>query len=254
MNKTLIATASVAALLAMGGSALAGDLYAKGGYKDAPVVVAEPTWTGFHLGLGVGGAAVNHEIDAGLYDVRSGESKSIAGIDGISGTGVFGTVEVGYDRQYGNFVGGIFFNYDFGDDISTDVSLLGHDLASVKQTDSWTVGGRLGYLVNASTLAYVLGGYTESTFELSVPVANFSTDDTFSGWTVGGGLETKLTSSLSLKGEYRYTEFDTNTYKTGPLFCHIGAYADIDTSVQTARLVLSYKADLFGGELPVPLK
>ncbi|MBJ7535122.1 porin family protein [Rhodomicrobium vannielii ATCC 17100] len=236
MKKTLIATASVAALFAMGGSALAGDLYAKGGYKDAPVLVAEPTWTGFYLGLGVGAAAVNHEIDLAGF----------VGLDGISATGVVGTVEVGYDRQFGNVVAGVFFNYDFGDNVSTDLTVLGTDLATVKQSDSWTVGGRLGYLVNTSTLAYVLGGYTESTFELEVPLfPRINGDDTFTGWTVGGGLETKLSSSLSLKAEYRYTEFDTKTYFN---------FVDIDTSVQTARLVLSYKADLFGGELPVPLK
>ncbi|WP_127077936.1 outer membrane protein [Rhodomicrobium lacus] len=241
MKKTFIATASVAALFAMGGSAIAGDLYAKGGYKDAPVVVAEPTWTGFHLGLGVGGAAVNHDISASAFGgYVSGE------LDGVSSTGVFGTVEVGYDRQYGNFVVGVFANYDFGDDVKStaSASFFGEG-GSIDATlkDYWTVGGRVGYLVNTSTLAYVLAGYSEA----SVEVDHLGSDD-FTGWTVGGGLETKLGGNWFLKGEYRYTEFDTNTYKLG---C---TKIDIDTSVQTARLVLSYKADLFGGELPVPLK
>ncbi|MFT4080346.1 outer membrane protein [Rhodomicrobium sp.] len=250
MKKTFIATASVAALFAMGGSAIAGDLYAKGGYKDAPVVVAEPTWTGFHVGLGVGAEAVNHDLDFSEY--YGSNSQSLAGLDGISATGVIGTVEVGYDRQYGNFVGGVFFNYDFGDDVSTDAH-LGPINASFKQTDSWTVGGRLGYLVNPSTLAYVLGGYTESTFELGVSEFGFSKDVDYSGWTIGGGLQTRLGGNWFLKGEYRYTEFDTNSYKFEE--CENSGYKlKVDTSVQTARLVLSYKADLFGGELPVPLK
>lgn len=248
MKKTFIATASVAALFAMGGSAIAGDLYAKGGYKDAPVVAPEPTWTGFYVGLGVGGAAVNHDISASAYD--HGEKFGSAELDGISGTGVFGTVEVGYDRQYGNFVVGVFANYDFGDNVKTTASLnLGDEGGSIDATlkDYWTVGGRVGYLLNKSTLAYVLAGYSEA----SVKVDYLGSED-FTGWTVGGGLETKLGGNWFLKGEYRYTEFDTKSYKFGN-YCE-SAKIDLDTSVQTARLVLSYKADLFGGELPVPLK
>jgi len=248
MKKTLIATASVAALLAMGGSALAGDLYAKGGYKDAPVVAPETTWTGFYLGLGVGGAAVNHDIDASFY--RHDYKVGSVGLDGISSTGVFGTVEVGYDRQYGNVVVGVFANYDFGDDVKSTLSASSHgDSLSIDATlkDSWTVGGRVGYLVNTSTLAYVLAGYSEA----SVDVDHLGSDD-FTGWTVGGGLETKLGGNWFLKGEYRYTEFDTNTYKIGD-YCK-SAKIDVDTSIQTARLVLSYKADLFNGATPIPLK
>ncbi|MBJ7535123.1 porin family protein [Rhodomicrobium vannielii ATCC 17100] len=249
MKKTFVAAASAAAIFAMSGSALAGDLYAKSGYKDAPIVVAEPTWTGFYIGLGVGGQAVNHDLSLSDYDL--GVREPVGNIDGVSGTGVVGTVEVGYDRQFGNVVAGVFFNYDFGDDVSSSLRI--EDLnVKAKQTDSWTAGGRLGYLVNTSTLAYVLGGYTDATFELSVPGFG-SADDNFTGWTVGGGLETRLSGNWYVKGEYRFTEFDTNKYALldddGD-----GFGANVDTSVQTVRLVLSYKANLFGSDLSVPLK
>ncbi|WP_127077934.1 outer membrane protein [Rhodomicrobium lacus] len=248
MKKTFVAAASAAAIFAMGGSALAGDLYAKGGYKDAPVLVAEPTWTGFYIGLGVGGEAVNHDLSATEYD--AGDKYTIGELNGISGTGVIGTVEVGYDRQFGNIVAGVFFNYDFGDNVSS--SLRFDDLTvEAKQTDSWTAGGRLGYLINPGTLAYVLGGYTESTFELGLPGFG-SVDGTFGGWTVGGGLEARLSGNWYLKGEYRFTEFGENSaILLGDKEDGLGA--TIDTSVQTARLVLSYKADLFGASV-APLK
>jgi outer membrane immunogenic protein len=249
MKKTFVAAASAAAIFAMSGSALAGDLYAKSGYKDAPIVVAEPTWTGFYIGLGVGGQAVNHELS--LSEIELGVTESMADLNGVSGTGVIGTVEVGYDRQFGNIVAGVFFNYDFGDDVSSSLRI--EDLnVNAKQTDSWTAGGRLGYLVNPGTLAYVLGGYTQSTFELGIPGFG-SADDTFAGWTVGGGLETRLSGNWYLKGEYRFTEFDTNGYAAVDVVGD-GFGVDVDTSVQTARLVLSYKANLFGSDLSVPLK
>ncbi|MBJ7543014.1 porin family protein [Rhodomicrobium udaipurense] len=249
MKKTFVAAASAAAIFAMSGSALAGDLYAKSGYKDAPIVVAEPTWTGFYIGLGVGGQAVNHELS--LSEIDLGVEESMADLNGVSGTGVIGTVEVGYDRQFGNVVAGVFFNYDFGDDVSSSVNIEDFSV-NAKQTDSWTAGGRLGYLVNPSTLAYVLGGYTQSTFELGFPGFG-SADDTFAGWTVGGGLETRLSGNWYLKGEYRFTEFDTNGYAAVDVVGD-GFGVDVDTSVQTARLVLSYKANLFGSDLSVPLK
>jgi outer membrane immunogenic protein len=227
MQKTL-AVATVAAIVGFAGAANAADVYSRGGLKDGPAYVAETSWTGFHVGLGVGAEAVNHELSARYFD-----------FDGVSSTGVVGTVEVGYDRQFGNIVAGVFFNYDFGDNVSTDLT-LGPITAALKQTDSWTAGGRLGYLVNPSTLAYALAGYTESTFELSV--LGQSADETLSGWTVGGGLETKLGGNWTLKGEYRFTEFDTLS---------LGRSLDLDTSVQSGRLVLSYK---FGGEDVIPLK
>ncbi|MBT3070973.1 outer membrane beta-barrel protein [Rhodomicrobium sp. Az07] len=268
MKKTILAAASVAALIGVSGSALAADMYSKGGYKDAPVMVPEPTWTGFYLGLGLGAAAVNHDIDYSEVWARDNKNVSTrsgggrggnhrqpedlsAGLDGISGTGAFGTVEVGYDRQFGSVVAGVFFNYDFAD-VGTDAHLNG-DKATLDLEDSWTVGGRIGYLVNASTLAYVLGGYTEANFEAKA--GEFKWDDTLNGWTVGGGLETKLGGNWFLKAEYRYTEFDGLTFKGGDeRGCYVSAQKlDVDTSVQTARVVLSYKADLFGGSVD-PLK
>jgi outer membrane immunogenic protein len=214
----------------------AADVYAGGGMKDAPIYAPTPTWTGFHVGLGVGGEAVDHKL-----------SVSTLSFDGIASTGVVGTVEVGYDRQMGNFVAGLYFNYDFGDNVATTLK-TGVVEVSIAQTDSWSAGGRLGYLVNPSTLAYALGGYTQSRFELQgITIPGFSSGRDFGGWTVGGGLETKLAANWTLKGEYRYTEFES--YKP---FAALPTF-HIDNSVQSARLVLSYKFDLFGGDY-APLK
>jgi outer membrane immunogenic protein len=231
MQKTLAAV-TVAALVGVAGSANAADIYAGGGggLKDAYVPVS--TWTGFHVGLGVGAEALDHKVVIG----------DPVTFDGISSTGVIGTVEVGYDRQYGNLVVGLFFNYDFGDNVATTLEGAGLDI-KVAQTDSWTVGGRVGYLVNPSTMAYVLGGYTETTLELQ-GVTGISWNPTLDGWTVGGGLETKLGGNWTAKAEYRYTEYNSvSPIRNVPV--------SVETSEQSARLVLSYKFDLFGSD---PLK
>jgi outer membrane immunogenic protein len=234
LAKFVQAGAVVAGALVFATQANAADMYAGGGLKDAPIYAPAPTWSGFHIGLGVGGEAVDHKLS--YADVVS--------LDGVASTGVIGTVEVGLDRQFGNFVAGVFFNYDFGDNVATTLNALSIE-ASINQTDSWTAGGRLGYLVNPSTLAYALGGYTQSRFELQ-GITGLSWSRDADGWTVGGGLETKLTPNWTLKGEYRYTEFNTVT--------PIALVPDlhIDSSVQSARMVLSYKFD-FGGDYS-PLK
>ncbi len=234
MQKTLV-TASFAAFLAMGSSVFAADAYSGGSLKDAPVYSPEASWTGLYVGAGVGGGFVNHDLTATAFG-------GSAELNGIGGEGVIGTVEVGYDRQFGAFVGGVFFNYDFSDVSST--LRVGAASINADLDNMWSAGGRFGYLINPNTLAYVLGAYSEAEFSLPAGVKS----PTFSGYSVGGGLETKLGGAWYLKGEYRFTRLDTQTLGSGG-----GFKVTDDVDVQQVRLVLSYKANLFGHDY-TPLK
>ena len=115
--------------------------------------------------------------------------------------------------------------------------------------NSWSAGGRFGYLVNPSTLAYALAAYTQADYSLPKGLSNPTRD----GYTVGGGLETRLGGNWFVKVEYRFTDLNTVTlYDKTPLAnrpCKLTDQAD----EQTGRLVLSYKADIFGHDL-TPLK
>ena len=257
MQKTIIA-AAVAAAFGMGG-AHAADLNG-GSLKDAPVYMPGIMWTGFYLGAGGGGGALNQDIKGDLsYAQRQIQdtatlnggkgSTSIASADlnGLGGTGGFGTVQVGYDKQLDqHFVVGAFFDYDF-DDIGSKVSakLFSKSYsASVTLTNSWTAGGRAGYLVNPNTLVYGLAGYTEAHFDM--PKGAQKSD--FSGWTAGAGIETNLGGSWFLKGEYRFTQLDRETVYSSK----IGYYGNLKITdqpdIQTGRLVLTYKLSAFGPE------
>ncbi len=109
----------------------------------------------------------------------------------------------------------------------------------------WSVGGRIGYLLNPETLAYFLAAYTQANFDLSAPIPLRGGNP--DGYSLGGGLETKLGGNWSLKGEYRFTVLNTDTLSSS---CpRVTDQADI----QTGRLVLSYKADIFGRDY-TPLK
>ncbi len=234
MQKTL-AAATLAAVLGMSGGAYAADLSAGGSMKDASAYVPDTgSWTGFYLGVGGGGGAVNHDVKASI--TQNNQDPSLE-LNGLGGDGGFGTVEVGYDRQFGRFVGGVFFNYDFTN-IGTSASISGLGSASYDLNGLWSAGGRFGYLVNQNTLAYVLGAYSQAQFSLSPKVIS---DQTYSGFSVGGGLETHLGGNWFAKVEYRFTGLDTQT-----LFNAGGLKITDDADIQEGRFVLSYKADLFG--------
>jgi outer membrane immunogenic protein len=249
MQKTILA-ASVAAVLGISG-AQATDL-SHVSMKDAPAYAPVNSWTGFYIGLGGGLGAVNHDLKASAsstyYDRKEKANYTDtlgAELNGIGGEGGFGTVQVGYDRQLDqHFVAGVFFDYDFAS-IESKAGISYNDQSasiSATLTDSWTVGGRLGYLVNANTLAYALGGYTEARFAMP---AGLNGD--YSGWTIGAGLETALGGSWYLKGEYRFTALDE---KTLVAFGGEGESFKITNQpdVQSGRLVLSYKLSGAGND------
>jgi outer membrane immunogenic protein len=161
------------------------------------------------------------------------------GFDGIGGEGVFGTVTVGYDRVIRpGWVAGVFADYDFGSGISTDVSLSILDLqgsASLDHEYSWAIGGRLGFLTNPGTLVYGTAGYTQAQFDYFGLLSK-----TYGGYFVGAGIESFLRDNWTLKLEYRFSQFDSETLASG----NIGSFGfsiEDEPSMHTARLVLSYK-------------
>jgi len=247
--------------IALATAANAADIYSGGGLKDGPVALEANTWTGFYVGVGGGGGAVNHDINltqSFTYFDYPTETTS-ADLNGIGGDGAFGTVEVGYDRQFGRFVGGIFFNYDFTD-ISSQLKLSSpfNSVSASYDLDSmWSVGGRLGYLVNPSTLAYVLGAYTEASFSASSLLKSAGIGDhDYSGFTVGGGLETKLGGNWFLKAEYRFTSLDKETLFSASSIseCCTSTFRVTDEAdIHQGRVVLSYKFNSFGSDY-TPMK
>jgi len=125
----------------------------------------------------------------------------------------------------------------------------------------WTLGARLGFLSSPNTLIYGLVGYTWGQYGLDAGFSfdfdrrelaaldsgrgydsgdGFGADFDVEGWTVGAGIETMLTDNLSIKGEYRFTQFDEEgIFEFGPYGL------DAEPSVHTARAVLSYRINPF---------
>jgi len=75
------------------------------------------------------------------------------------------------------------------------------------------LGGRIGTMLEESTLLYAKGGYTNlrRTFDYvagGTGTASYSGGGTTDGFRVGAGIEKRLASSLTLKAEYRYSNYE----------------------------------------------
>ncbi len=252
--KRLLAGVAVASVFAAGPAAAEG--LAPPSRIAAPGPIG-PSWNGFYVGVGIGAGAASYDISGTKTETERVETKVCTpvwkkgkcsykcttsyqdisstksfGDSGTTDVGVFGVVTVGYDRVLNRgWVGGVFADFDFGSGISGDVSVGGID-TSLDHNYSWAVGARLGYLVSPSTLLYGTAGYTQAEFELDGFGAS-----TFGGYFVGAGIETFLRQNWTLKLEYRYSDFGSETFAEGPVTI------DLDPSMHTARVVLSYKFD-----------
>jgi outer membrane immunogenic protein len=140
-----------------------------------------------------------------------GDSREVAGLDGVSSSGLIGDVRVGYDQQMGRFVVGAFGTYGFND-MSTSISGGGINVNLAEKGEEWSVGARAGLLVNERTLAYILAAYTESDYSFSgINATGDAKEVTFSGVTVGGGVEFALTQNVFLGVEGTHTFYGEET-------------------------------------------
>jgi len=87
---------------------------------------------------------------------------------------------------------------------------------SCERTDrDFYAGGRLGYVVSSSVMAYAKVGYTSGRFGDRI---SGGTDDWHSrnrnGVRVGGGLEYALSPRFYVSGEYRYSHYNRNVHQS----------------------------------------
>jgi outer membrane immunogenic protein len=236
------------ALAGFTSSAMAADLPTRVSPAQPYVPAPVANWTGFYVGGGGG---------YGLYDADS--SSVFAGIPGINGTtggkGWFGTVQVGGDLQFaGNWVAGIFGDWDFASIKGTLLDANSNGRYGLKETSAWAVGGRVGYLITPQILSYFTGGYTAAQFKSATgvcatpfgcPVAVITLPKSdYTGYFLGGGTEVLLgfAPGWSVKTEYRLAHYSSQTvgFTSAPAIPG-GATATIKPVVQTIRSELVYK-------------
>jgi outer membrane immunogenic protein len=124
-------------------------------------------------------------------------------------------------------------------------------------TNKWDASLRLraGYLLTPDVLLYGTGGVafqqfsatmscdSETSFACKVGTHAQTNRDTLPGWTVGGGLEWKLTSNLLLRGEYRFSDFGSvkNNFFLNSGDIEILSHIHVRSQIATAGI--AYKFD-----------
>ncbi|MBO0905317.1 outer membrane protein [Jiella sonneratiae] len=192
--------ALLGALSLPAGRAMAADaIYEQPAYAPSPEAPSSPVyvWSGPYAGAFVG-YNFTHFEDAGNVT--------------FSADGVVGGVYAGYNFDTGPVVYGI--EADIGGsgvDGSEFSPSLGADVSG-EQNVFGSLRGRVGVKVDPF-LVFATGGVAASRNELSLGGASDS--KTSVGYTVGAGVEAKITDDVSGRLEYRYSKYGSETYDLG---------------------------------------
>ncbi len=239
----------------------AGGAICKDGSVPAPTptpFVPPPAWEGFYFGGNIGGAWGDISDERMLQFFFPKESAFFR-TGGMSGSGLFGGFQLGYNWQAGNCC------FAFG--IEADIG--GMDLGIKRQTFLVPGGdatfaafridgsggfygditGRLGYSWGRA-LIYAKGGVAWFNPDISVNqsvvtggatsfFANHN-DGTLTGWTVGGGVEYMINPRWKWKIEYMHFDFSNNDSNC----CFDGAnntrFLNNDVTANTIKIGFNY--------------
>ncbi|QUS40343.1 porin family protein [Tardiphaga alba] len=257
--KTILLT-TTAILLGIA-SASAADLAARP-YTKAPVMAPTWNWSGFYFGGNVGYGIAHNETAQGIFAGTPPTVLLGATTGPVASDGVIGGVQIGWNTMFApSWLFGIEADIQ-GADVKgsqrfvSGVLFTPGDFAAVESRLNWfgTVRGRLGWTATPETLLYVTGGlaYGEvetrnsSSFAIGggvLETAAASLKSTKTGWTVGGGIETRLwNSNWTAKAEYLYVDLGSQTLvnSTGPVtaFAH---GSDVESRTHIIRAGLNYK-------------
>ena len=178
-------------------------IYAFG--DDAPVAPASftPTWTGAFVALGGG-----REQKSNAYTLDSPDEGNL-NFDGFGSDGWSGQAMAGFNYQFATrWVAGIEANGTLSDAKNTFTYLT----TSLSGDKNRTASARLraGYLLSPETLAYVIGGVSERLNGLTASSDGTSESRTYRrhGVDLGAGLETFVSSNVSVRAEFVHTRMN----------------------------------------------
>lgn len=184
-------------------------------------------------GAALGYAMSNTSVDA---NVPLG---TLAGLDGVGAQGAEVSLKGGCDVNLGGgLVAGPFFDYTWHNDHSTDLTLFGNSFNIGGLDTQWSAGGRIGYMVTDTALIYALLAYTRADTEGLLNT--FAGITSFDGTSFGGGVELKLGGGFVGTLEYRYTDFDEETFRVTPALS-----VDVDPDMHAVRAGLAYRFGTF---------
>ena len=195
----------------------------------ASAAKADP-FTGCYVGAGVGYGAAN-------TDVSATDGKESLGIDGIGSTGWAGNVTAGCDRQFERVVVGLFGDYVWHDS-DTKIYAFGDSANVIGLDTQWTVGGRLGYVIAPTTMAYVLAAYTE--LDMGDALDGEASIGKLDGYQLGAGIEAGLGAGWFIDARYTVSFLDKKSFDLGFEECE-SCSLGIEPEVHVGRVGLTYR-------------
>lgn len=206
MNRVLIVAAALSAFAAP--AAYAADFAPTPAPATAQAFAPQSAydWSGFYAG--VNAAYSWGELDIGPVGVPPASTFDL--------DGALGGVQVGYNQDFGGFVLGVEGDVQLGNVIFSQT--IGVATSTVTMQYFGTVRARAGMAIDRF-MPYVTGGVALGHGEMEFAALGTTASDTQDhiGWTAGAGLEYAVTNSISVKGEYLYTDLGTKTYTVGGL-------------------------------------
>jgi outer membrane immunogenic protein len=244
-----------------------------------------PNWQGPYLGGGVGGQRsqcpdFNNQSTTIIQQTQSpqgpvstsftipqGNDNQACGSSGARASVVFGTNWQVAPRWVVGVEGDVGFSNSQGQiraipgtsGIIAPAAVASND--SVTMKENWDAGlrARLGFAVTPSVLVFGTGGLAWQNVQVNmncttmgicgaigIPAFSANASTTMSGWSVGGGIDVKLSERWSARGEYRYANFGSwqtaFTSPAGPV--GLSVTADITMRTQMMLFALIYA---FGG-------
>lgn len=181
----------------------------------APSLASAQDWDGLYGGLTLGYA--NHDA---THSYNNGAPSGDSSPDGALYGGF-----VGYSFQSGRTVYGAEMDFEGSSASGSYTNLTG--ATSGGRTDlNWqgtvrAVLGVAGNLGSYPALFYATAGYAYGDFDFqggssAAPTNAYS--DKLDGWTIGAGIDTRLANNVSLRTEYRYTDYGTSSGTLAPAF------------------------------------
>ncbi|MBI1620290.1 outer membrane protein [Aquamicrobium zhengzhouense] len=210
----LASVAGFAALVAV--PAFAADVVYQEPVAPAPVFEPAPvaTWAGgyagVHLGYGFSGS-----VDTPGNDIET---------DGFLG-GAFG----GYNFQNGQFVYGLEGDINYNDADGSNGGI------EARSRYDGSIRARAGMAVTDDVLVYGTFGGAAEKLRLTDTATGERDSSTMLGYTVGGGVDARLTEQVFARGEYRYTDYGSEDFNLG------GTTTEYDSSNHRVTLGVGFK-------------
>lgn len=221
---------------------------------EMPVEVIEAPadnfWEGPWVGLSLGMGSTNYDLSG---SVEAGPLSAGLNLPDLGGTGALLGIQAGYNfRLSDRMIAGVVIDATMSNitnDTSAFLSIGPNELAfnyDLAPERMYTIAGRLGYLPTPDTQVYGLLGYTRADYvaDLSLAITPGPTfTDSYSfdmdGVTVGVGIETRVTETMSIGLEYRYTDLGRFSF-IDDTFGPLAVEAGFDAVIQTVRASVNF--------------